>query len=371
MRVAIIRREAKVSFSMDVYADSLIEALKIVRPNWNIVEFPSVTSCLQKKNSLTRGLDKYYQRYWYNPRKIARQKFDLVHVIDHSDGHFAYWCSNNNIPVVVTCHDLINLYQPENIEQQAKFPLISNKFWQYAVRGLNNANKIIAVSDNTVKDVVNLLNIESKKTTTIHNAVENIFKSLSQSEIKALRQKYNLSSQTFCLLHVGSNHPRKNVLSILKALTLLKKKSLNIHFLKAGGEFTELEKQYLIENELTNFVTYVGKPDKLTLMQIYNVADVLVSPSLFEGFGITILEAMACGTPVITSNSSSLPEVAGEAAILIDPLDVERIATSVNLLIKNTSLRQSLIDRGFDRAKMFSWEQTAEAVAQIYETLAH
>ena len=372
MRVAIIRREPQISLSMDVYADSLIEGLKTVRPNWNIVEFASGKNwSWSKGNKIFNGLRKYYQRYWQYPQIISRQKFDIVHIVDHSDGHFAYWLKDNDIPIAITCHDLINFYQPENINQQAKLPFLSTKIWQYAVKGLCEANKIITVSHNTAQDVTKILNIESEKLKTIPDAVESVFQPLPQGEIKALRQQYGLSPQTFCLLHVGSNHPRKNVFSILKTLAVLKQRSLDVNFLKAGGDFTDVEKQYIKDRNLANSVSYLGKPDKATLVEIYNAADVLISPSLYEGFGITILEAMACGTPVITSNLTSLPEVAGDAAILVEPLNIDAIVDAVRLIQKKADLRQSLIDKGFARAKLFTWEKTAEAVARLYETLVN
>jgi glycosyltransferase involved in cell wall biosynthesis len=372
MHIAIIRREPQISFSMDLYADSLVAGLKTVRPYWNIVEFASGKNLdWSKNNKIFNGLRKYYQRYYQYPRIINQQKFDIIHIIDHSDGHFAYWLKNKNNLLVITCHDLINFHHPENISQQAKLPILSTKIWQYAIKGLREANKIITVSTNTARDVTRILKVESEKTIVIPNAVESIFQPISQDTIEVFRRQYGLSPQTFCLLHVGSNHPRKNVFSILKTVASLKERSLDIHFLKVGGDFTDVEKRYIKERDLTNYVSYLGKPEKATLVKIYNVADVLISPSLHEGFGITILEAMACGIPVVTSNSTSLPEVAGNAAILVDPLDVDAITEAVMLVKNKANLRQSLIDAGLARAKVFTWEKTAEAVANLYESLVN
>lgn len=114
-------------------------------------------------------------------------------------------------------------------------------------------------------------------------------------------------------------------------------------------------------------MTYLGKPDKCTLVQIYNAADILLSPSLYEGFGMTILEAMACGTPVITSNVTSLPEVAGDAAVLVDPTDVQAMVETICRLHNDSVYRQELSSKGLARARLFTWEATAEQIATTYE----
>jgi glycosyltransferase involved in cell wall biosynthesis len=119
-----------------------------------------------------------------------------------------------------------------------------------------------------------------------------------------------------------------------------------------------------------NFLKYIfnlGNPDKARLVQIYNAADVLLAPSLYEGFGLTIVEAMACGTPVITSNVSSLPEVVGDAGIMIDPNCPQAIADAVIELYKNPVLYANLIEKGLSRSQFFNWQNTAEQVATIYE----
>lgn len=128
-------------------------------------------------------------------------------------------------------------------------------------------------------------------------------------------------------------------------------------------------KKFIQTHSLENCVTYLGKPDKESLVNIYNAADVLLSPSLYEGFGITILEAMACGTVVITSNVTSLPEVAGDAAILVAPNDVTTMVKAVGELLEKPLYRKSLVERGLARVKMFTWEKTAEQVATLYEKL--
>jgi glycosyltransferase involved in cell wall biosynthesis len=124
---------------------------------------------------------------------------------------------------------------------------------------------------------------------------------------------------------------------------------------------------YIRDNGLNECVDFAGTPDIHELVRLYNAADVLLSPSLYEGFGLTVVEAMACGTPVIASNTSSLPEITGDAAILTDPHDTESMVEAVCLLRGNAEYRQRLIGRGITQAKLFSWTETAERTAAVYE----
>ncbi len=368
MRVAIVRRTPQVSFSMDVYADGLVSGLKTVRPNWEIVEFaPQVNVSNKKGKFWSYKLASYYERYWHYPLTLRKQQADIFHIIDHSEGHLARWLKKNNQPTVVTCHDLINLFQPENISDGARLPFVSMAAWKYAIKGMHQANHIISVSSHTLQDAVSKLNILLERITVVPNAVEPIFRLLSQDEINVFRQQNNVSPETFCILNVGSNLPRKNVFTTLKVIQVLKDKGFPVYFWKVGADFDTEQKQFIQTHNLENFVIYLGKPDKETLVKIYNAADVLLAPSLYEGFGMTILEAMACGTAVITSNVTSLPEVAGDAAILVAPTDIPAMVQAVCRLIREHSYRDSLVELGLVRAKLFTWERTAEQVAEIYE----
>lgn len=367
MRVIIIRRALNASFSMDVYADGIASGLRATRPDWEVVELMPQTYAV--KNSLFNGLWKYYQRYWAFPAIVKQQQADVFHVVDHSDGHIVYWLKKANKSVVVTCHDLINFIQPENISDQAKLPWLSTFAWKSAVKGINQADRIITVSAHTAKDVMQIFRVQPDRITVAPNAVEPEFQPLASAQ--QLRQKYQISPKAICLLNVGSNHPRKNVSTVLKVLKLLRDRDISAHFLKAGSDFTTEQKSLLQEYNLTDCVTYLGKPDRSSLVEIYNAADILLSPSLYEGFGITVLEAMACGTPVITSNVTSLPEVTGDAAIVLDPLDAEAMAQAVCRIQQDDDLRQSLIEKGLARAKLFTWEKTAEQISEVYEHLVN
>ena len=368
MRVAIVRRAPAASFSMDVYADGLVHGLKAVRPNWEIVEFtPQINLSNTKNKSLFQGVTSYYERYWRYPLRLKKQQADIFHIIDHSDGHIARWLQKNQQPNIVTCHDLINLIQPENVYDQARLASISMAAWKYAIAGMHQANHIIAVSSHTEKDVVQQLNIKPERITVVPDAVESIFTRLPEIEISTFRQQKGIAPQTFCLLNVGSNHPRKNVFTALKVIQVLQDKGLPIHFWKVGADFTPEQKQFIQSHQLENYVSYLGKPDKHELVKIYNAADVLLAPSLYEGFGMTLIEAMACGTAAIAANVTSLPEVAGDAAILVEPTDISAIVQAIYRLLEDKSYLNLLVERGLTRSQSFTWEKTAEQIATIYE----
>ena len=181
------------------------------------------------------------------------------------------------------------------------------------------------------------------------------------------RHEQEISDNSFLLLNVGSNNARKNILTALKVLSVLKTKGLPVFFWKVGADFNVEQKHFIETHHLESCIAYLGQPDEETLIKIYNAADVLLAPSLYEGFGLTVLEAMACGTAVVTTNVTSIPEVAGDAAILTDPLDVGTITQAIQKLHDTPSECAKLVQKGLERVKGFTWEGTAEQVACVYE----
>jgi glycosyltransferase involved in cell wall biosynthesis len=372
MRVAILRREPSFSFSMDVYANEVVAGLRSVRPNWEVHEFlPQIKQNFAGPSPFwARGLAKYYERYWHYPRLLQDLDYDLFHIIDHSDGHLVYWLQKTQKTTIVTCHDLINLLQPETFKGKAYFQRLSLLLWKWAIHGLRYANHVVTVSSHTAAEVSCNLQINTKNISVVPNAVNKKFHLLSSKENFIFREQNGISSTTLCLLNVGSNNIRKNLDSVLELLLRLKTNGFPVQLWKAGSDFNSTQKQFLQANNLVQDVIYFGEPSDSTLVKLYNAADILVAPSLYEGFGMTILEAMACGTPVITSNTTSLPEVAGDAAILVDPLDISAMFEAVSRLRGDPHFYQSFIVKGFERSQQFTWEKTAEKLAKIYEQVS-
>ena len=368
MRIVIVRREPKVAFSMDVYADNLVEQLKKIRPNWEIIEISPEPWSDDLDNLWHSGnpLRKYYERFYNHPRAVSQLQADLFHIIDHTNGHVAYWLKKLGKPVVITCHDLVQYVYPEILKNQSRFPAFSMAAWEYSVKGITVADHTITVSTNTAQDITNYLNINPKKITVVPNGVESEFRQLSPAIVKKWRQQYVNSSEEICILNVGSTHQRKNIITVLKVVKAIADRGLPVRLWKIGDDFTIKQKQFIRDRAIDKHITFLGKPEREALIYFYNAAHVLLSPSLYEGFGLTILEAMACGTPVITSNVSSLPEVAGDGAILVNPTDIEAITQAVFRIQKDSVYRQNLINQGLTKAKTFTWQKNAEDMERLY-----
>ena len=370
-KVAIVRRERGNALSMDVYADNLIAQLNRIRPHWEIIELaprawsPNVTNSWHSGNPVR----KYYERFWRYPRAVSQHQADIFHIIDHTDGHIVYWLKKLGKPVIVTCHDLVQYIYPEILKGQARFPPLSMATWRYSVKGMKKADRIITVSQNTAKDVGKMLDISADIITVTPNGVDAQFRVLPQNQIASRRAKH-ASVGEICLLNVGSTHQRKNMETILKVLETLRQKDFPARLWKVGSDFTPQQKAYISDRQLESCITWIPQIERETLVELYNAADILLAPSLYEGFGLTIIEAMACGTPVITANVSSLPEVAGDAAVLVDPLNVKAMAEAIVRLFNNSTVRDRLVEKGLARAEQFTWNQTAKTIAINYEAIS-
>lgn len=369
MKVAIIRREPQVAISMDVYADNLVAELAKAKPDWEIVEISPQPWSDESGDIWHSGnpLRKFYERFYHHPRVVNQTEADLYHIIDHTDAHVAYGLRKMGKTVVVTCHDLVQFIYPEILKNEAKFPAFSMAVWQYCVKGINAADRTIAISSNTAKDIERWLNIQPNNVSVVPNGVGSECRILSEETVAEWRQKYTESDAEICLLHVGTNHHRKNVETVFKVVEALVKLNIPVRLWKVGEDFYPEQKQYIQENNLTKYITFVNCPSREDVIKFYNAANILIAPSLYEGFGLTVLEAMACGTPVITANVSSIPEVAGNAAVLVEPTDVEGITQAVLRIAGDAADRQDLIDKGFARVREFTWRRTAEQTAEVYE----
>jgi glycosyltransferase involved in cell wall biosynthesis len=355
-------------FSMDVYSDGLISGLKIVCPDWKIIELRPQAFDRDTKSPVVRA-QKAYERFWRFPQQVQQQTADIFHIVDHSDAHIVRWLRKTGRPVVVTCHDLINFIYPDNLRGSVRLPIVSDRLGRYSIEGMKQADAIAAVSSETAKNINKLLNIELDRVAVIPNAVDSLFHPLPEEQAQVFRHDLNVSPDTLCLLNVGGNHPRKNLIGILKALTLIKQKGLSILLWKVSDDFTDADKCFIKAHNLEDSIKYLGYLDKATLIKAYNAADILIAPSFHEGFGITLLEAMACGTPVITSNVSAMPEVVDGAGILVDPNNSQAIADAVYHLHHNPIYYQELREKGLQRVQTFTWENMAQKALKVYEEL--
>ena len=364
MRIGIVRPAKGYARSMDVYAEGLVAGLRAVRPQWHIEEYAPT---LPRGGSLASGVGKYVERFCRFPLAVSRTSADLYHIIDHSDAHITRWFRRTRRPVVVTCHDLVNFVDPENLRRESRIPALSGLSWRFSVRSMRRAAHVIAVSQSTASDTARFLDIPPAMVSVISSGVSPAFRQLSVAEVQGFRESRGVPTDTVCILNVGVVHKRKNIPAVLCVVKGLRDRGVRVRLWKAGSDFDHEQRVYIRDNGLNECVDFAGTPDIHELVRLYNAADVLLSPSLYEGFGLTVVEAMACGTPVIASNTYSLPEITGDAAILTDPHDTESMVEAVCLLRGNAEYRQRLIGRGITQAKLFSWTETAERTAAVYE----
>jgi len=262
---------------------------------------------------------------------------------------------------VLTIHDLSFLRYPEGADPRLRWYLT-----QAVPRSIGQADLVLADSQNTKSDLIELLGVEAGKVEVLYPGVEERFHPLREESLAPVKARYNLDFPF--ILTVGTLEPRKNHVGLLQAYSLLKGRYPHRLVIAGGkgwlyeGIFQEVERLSLEEKVL--FLGYVPEED---LPALYNLADLFVFPSLYEGFGLPPLEAMACGTPVVTSNSSSLLEVVGDGALLIPPQEVEALAAAMERVLSDPSLREELRRKGLERAKQFTWSEAAKRLLAIYE----
>lgn len=272
--------------------------------------------------------------------------------------------------VVTTIHDMTYELYPETM-QKATLERIKKDI-NYSVE---RADKVITISESTKRDMISILKIPEQKIEIISPGVdfEKFNKPYTPLQMQYVRERYQLPENY--ILYMGTLEPRKNIESIIEAFALMKKESdsrvQEVKLVLAGKKGWLYEsifnkvRQLGIESEVvfTDFIEEEHKPI------LYQLAKAFVFPSIYEGFGIPVLEAMAASVPVITSNVSSLPEVAGDAALLVSPKDKEKIAESMYTLITDEDSREQLRVRGLKQAQKFSWKASAEKLYDIYEKL--
>jgi glycosyltransferase involved in cell wall biosynthesis len=234
------------------------------------------------------------------------------------------------------------------------------------------AARVIAVSDHTRLQALELLGLHGDGVQVIHPAADPVFRPLSGETHRAeLGRRTGIEGRF--VLTVGSLEPRKNTIGLIEALTSLPRELRDRLTLAVVGPEGWLNRE--IHERLRSAsrelrIRHLGYVDDAVLAALYSFTEVFVYPSFSEGFGLPVLEAMACGAPVVTSNSSAMPEVAGDAALLIDPRDVSEIAGAVERVVSDDSLRVELSRLGVERAAGFSWRRSAEQTLEVYRQVA-
>jgi glycosyltransferase involved in cell wall biosynthesis len=264
---------------------------------------------------------------------------------------------------VVTVHDLSFLLHPECADEGLR-----NYLERTVPQAVRKADFVVVDSANTQNDVVVLLDGDPERVEVVYPAVDRHFRVIEdQAALQAVRDRYNLHFPF--ILNQNVIEPRKNIPRLIEAFARLKRDLGIAHRLVIGGGLGWLYEpvfQAVEDFNVADSVVFLGYVPDEDLPALYNLAELFVYPTLYEGFGIPAVEAMACGTPVVTSNTSSLPEAVGDAGLMVRPTDVDGLAEAIAQVLTNPTLREDLSRRGLERAGTFSWKASAEKVLGIY-----
>ena len=264
---------------------------------------------------------------------------------------------------IVTIHDLAFKHYPH---------FLKKKFGQFfsflkTKRDVQRANRVIAVSEHTAKDVVEFFKIEKEKVRVVYHGVDTDFRpDVPRASILEIKRKYHIGAPQY-LLWVGTLEPRKNLRNLIHMYEQLESLHGEYNLILAGGLGWQYEDILRMAQALGPKVQITGYLPREDLVPLYAGAALFVYPSLYEGFGMPLLEAMASGVPIVAAKTSSIPEVVGNAGILVDPLNVSEMGEAVRRVLTEPSLRASLTERGIQRARGFTWERAAQETLKIYQ----
>jgi glycosyltransferase involved in cell wall biosynthesis len=309
-------------------------------------------------------------RDWVEFRNVVKRlECDVVHV-----PHLFWRPVMLPCPYVVTVHDLLTYFYPTtNGSRWRRF--IHNYMTR---RSLTGAARILAVSKFTRNDIVRLFNIAPKKISVVYNAIDQRFTQghATDADREMIAERYQVNYPF--ILYAGNITEHKNVGRIIEAFSALKvdlakeNRFPDLKLIIIGDELSKHPdlRRTVIKSAVQNEVRFLGFVPIDVLRIFYDAAKVFVFPSLYEGFGFPPLEAMAHGTPVVTSNVSSLPEVVGNAAVLVNPENVFEITRAVHRVLVDPSLRERMKERGYEQVKKFSWTESARCTLEVYRQVA-
>jgi glycosyltransferase involved in cell wall biosynthesis len=287
-------------------------------------------------------------------------KIDVVHCTDFIPPFYYRG------PTVITIHDLAFLLYPHFLTRKAA------RYYGLIDRAVRRADHVIAVSESTKRDIVRLTGTPERKITVIYEAADSSYAPIHEQEVlQRIRHKYHLPDQV--ILFVGTIEPRKNLPTLIRAYKGL------IDNYKSAADLAIVGKQGWLYDDVYRLVEqlglqrrvhFLGRVPTVDLLYLYNASQMLVLPSYYEGFGLPPLEAMACGVPVIVSDTSVMPEVVGDAALRVAHEDVEGFTVAMWRLLTDDALRADMIVKGHKRVKCFSWERAARETLEVYRKVA-
>lgn len=301
-------------------------------------------------------------KIWFDyalPRQFKKYKIDIFYSPD------GYISTKTNVKQIAVMHDIYFEHYPKDIIPshlrylKKSFPIFAQK-----------ADKLVTVSEFSKKDIAETYQLELAKIRVAYNGATELYRPISEDEKNSVKAQFSSGNSYF--LFVGALQPRKNITRLLIAFNAFKAETKSEHKLLLVGDvyFLTAEMRNVIEKSAhASDIVFLGHMNGIDLAKLMAAAEALTFVSYFEGFGIPLLEAMQCGTPVLIANTTSLPEIAGGAALCCDPFDVTSIQSAITELATNPTLRNELSAKGLERASFFSWDKTAAIIMEEIETL--
>lgn len=292
------------------------------------------------------------------PLKLTfRPKIDIFFSLGHYGPRFS------KIPYAITIFDLSYLHFPKLFNKDDLFQLVN-----WSKYSMAKSKHIFAISNSTKSDIIKNYKMDkSKITVTYMGYNQNLFKLQSKSTVENVRSKYKIVGDF--IIFVGTLQPRKNIERLIEAFAQLKSDSLKLVIVGKKGWIYDQILNKAKELKIERNVIFTGFVPELDLPPLISGAKAYVLPSLWEGFGIPVIEAQACGTPVVVSNTSSLPEIVGDSGVLVDPQSTKSIGEGIEKILKNPTFASELSEKGTKNAQRFSWSKCAEQTLAVLESL--
>lgn len=357
---------------MDIVALEMIRALQVIDTKneyYIFVKPDEDRACLRETQNFhiieISGFNYIFWEQIMLPFYAHKYGLDILH------------CTSNTaplistMPLILTLHDVIFMEKTTGKNTSSNYQKYGNLYRKWLVpKIVQKCKSVITISEVEKGNIINTLRLKPEAVTVIHNGVSRRFGlKPSQEVIKEFKIRLDLKDEYF--LFLGNVEPRKNAKNTVKAFAIFAEKNPTIKLVITGlkASFIENILSEINKLELLDRFVLPGFVNDTTLLVLYSEAKVFLYPSLREGFGLPILEAMAFGIPVITSNISAMPEVAGDAAFMVNPYSIEEITEAMSLAYKNESLRKEKIALGYNRPNLFTWAKTATKILEIYQKI--
>ena len=343
---------------LGVYAKYMITKLKNLDANIKVfcavgiddIEVVKISRFVKPKYKKLGGLCRFLWTQLVLPFRVNKE--DTIY---HP---FQYLSLFSRSRQIITIHDFIPVQFPEVAKHQFYY-------YKYIMPHLlKKAEKVICISENTKSDIISFYNMDESKIQVIYNGFDTEQFNDKTNESDNILEKYNIDYKY--ILMVGASYKHKNLETVIKALKTIEQQcNYKILIIGKESDYVAELKKLSLELELSDRVKFLGYVEGAELPLFYKHAEIFAYPSLYEGFGFPLLEAMACGTAVISSNSSSLPEVTSDSALLFDPRDEKQLADEIVELMTNEALKEELVLKGKQNVQRFSWDYTAEKIYKI------